>query len=268
MTTQYRTEYLLPDSQAMALEMCAIPSGTFIMGSPNTEKGRYGDIESPQHKVNIQSFYIGKYPITQAQWRVIASCLDLKVERDLNPEPSYFEGDNRPVENVSWDDAVEFCTRLSKLTGRNYRLPSEAEWEYACRAETTTPFYFGGTITTDLVNYNGNYTYADAQKGQYRHQTTPVGQFPSNAFGLHDMHGNVWEWCADSWHYSYINAPDDGSAWLSDKTNYRTLRGGSWVDVPAYCRSAIRVRLPRDHRHANYGFRVVCRQDMTVEIVA
>jgi serine/threonine protein kinase len=122
---------------------------------------------------------------------------------------------------------VPICEKLSQKTGKTYRLPSEAEWEYACRAGTTTPFYFGETITTDLVNYNGNSTYASAPKGQYRQQTTPVGSFPPNAFGLYDMHGNVWEWCQDHWHDNYNGAPTDGSAWTDDNDNRsRLLRGG------------------------------------------
>jgi formylglycine-generating enzyme required for sulfatase activity len=158
--------------------------------------------EGPQHRVTIQSFWMGKYPITQRQWQAV-----------MGENPSYFKGDNRPVENVSWEDVVAFCQRLSEKTGKTYRLPSEAEWEYACRAGTTTPFYFGETITTDLVNYHGEYPYAAAPEGVYREETTEVGIFPPNAFGLYDMHGNVWEWCADPWHDNYNGAPTDGSVW-------------------------------------------------------
>ena len=181
------------------------------MGSPEDEKGRDED-ESPQHRVTVSTFFISRYPVTQAQWQAIAS-LD-KVDIDLKADPSRFKGDNRPVEQVNWYDAVEFCARLSRETGREYILPSEAEWEYACRAGTTTPFHFGETITTDLANYNGNYTYGSGPKGVYREETTPVGSFSPNAFGLSDMHGNVWEWCEDNWHNNYEGAPTDGSAWL------------------------------------------------------
>ncbi|MDE5083684.1 MAG: formylglycine-generating enzyme family protein, partial [Trichodesmium sp. St18_bin1] len=164
-----------------------------------------------------------------------------------------------PVECVNWYKAVEFCKRLSKLTGRNYRLPSEAEWEYACRAGTTTPFYFGETITTELVNYDGNKTYGNAPKGEYRKQTTPVGQFPANAFGLYDMHGNVREWCADEWHENYAGAPTDGSVWLNGNKDLSPLRGGSWAYIPGYCRSAFRhYYVRRDDHSFNSGFRVVC----------
>ncbi|WP_445635245.1 SUMF1/EgtB/PvdO family nonheme iron enzyme [Nostoc sp. DSM 114161] len=234
------------------LEMVSIPSGTFMMGSPSTEQGRRDD-ETPQHQVTVPSFFIGKYQITQAQYQAI-----------MGINPSYFRtnGANRPVESVSWNDAVEFCQKLSQKTRRTYRLPSEAQWEYACRAGTTTPFYFGETITTDLVNYNGNYTYASAPKGQYRHQTTPVGSFPPNAFGLYDMHGLVWEWCQDNRHHNYQGAPTDGSAWLqtglfSNLLSDRVMRGGSWGFLPEGCRSANRKSDGANLRFNSIGFRVV-----------
>jgi formylglycine-generating enzyme required for sulfatase activity len=189
------------------------------------------------------------------------------VNKELNPDPSNFKGDgstsltnHRPVEQVSWEDAVEFCDRLSQYTGRTYRLPSEAEWEYACRAGTTTPFHFGETITTDLVNYNGNYTYGQGSKGVYRKETTEVGRFGvANNFGLYDMHGNVWEWCQDDWHNDYEGAPIDGSAWLNNEegNNGKLLRGGSWYPSPDHCRSAYRLFSNR-YGFDNIGFRVVC----------
>jgi formylglycine-generating enzyme required for sulfatase activity len=160
---------------------------------------------------------------------------------------------------VTWYEAVEFCDRLSQHTGRLYRLPSEAEWEYACRAGTPTPFYFGDTITTDLANYDGNYTYGSGAKGEYREQTTPVGQFGVNPWGLADMHGNVLEWCEDHWHPSYEGAPSDGSAWITDDANQlRLVRGGSWYLSPVYCRSAFRARRNPNNRYPDLGFRVVC----------
>ncbi|MBU7582843.1 MAG: SUMF1/EgtB/PvdO family nonheme iron enzyme [Nostoc sp. TH1S01] len=239
----------------VVLEMVSIPGGTFLMGSPESGKERR-DSESPQHNVNVQPFFMGKFPVTQGQWQAVAA-LD-KVNIDLDSDPSRFKGTNRPVERVSWDHAVEFCARLSKKTGKIYRLPSEAEWEYACRAGTTTPFYFGETITTELANYNGNYTYGSAPKGKYREQTTDVGEFPANPFGLFDMCGNVWEWCEDEWHGNYNNAPIDGSAWVNENNNQsRLLRGGSWDSYPRYCRSANRGGDGRDGRGNLVGFRVV-----------
>jgi formylglycine-generating enzyme required for sulfatase activity len=248
-------EDLANDTQ---LEMMLIPGGTFLMGSPESEEGRYSD-ESPQHEVTIEPFFMGKYQVTQEQWRFVAQLP--QVNRELEQDPSYFKGDNRPVERVSWYDAVEFCDRLSQYTGRTYRLPSEAEWEYACRAGTTTPFHFGETITTDLVNYNGNYTYGQGSKGVYRKETTEVGSFGvANNFGLYDMHGNVWELCQDDWHSDYEGAPIDGSAWLNNEENNngKLLRGGSWYNYPELCRSAYRAYDNLDFNNYYIGFRVVC----------
>ncbi|TRU14968.1 MAG: hypothetical protein EWV60_01845 [Microcystis sp. Msp_OC_L_20101000_S702] len=255
------------ENQNYRLTMVAIPGGTFLMGSPPNEKDSFKD-ERPQHEVTVSTFFMGKYPITQAQWRAVASRTDLKVEKDLDPDPSHFKDRggsstrrDRPVEQVNWYDAVEFCARLSKLTGREYRLPSEAEWEYACRAGTTTAFHFGETITGELANYDASKTYADEPKGEYRKETTPVGQFPPNAFGLYDMHGNVWEWCADTWHDNYDGVPRDGSAWIENGDDNRSpLRGGSWFSLPINCRSASRnASKSRRDCIGNYdGFRVVC----------
>ncbi|MDB9326877.1 formylglycine-generating enzyme family protein, partial [Nodularia spumigena CS-590/02] len=199
-------------------------------------------------QVRVPSFFMGKYPVTQAQYQAI-----------MGTNPANFKGEKRPVEQVSWDDAVEFCEKLGQRTGKTYKLPSEAEWEYACRAGTTTPFYFGETITTDLVNYDGNNPYGDAPKGEYRQQTTDVGIFPPNSFGLYDMHGNIWEWCQDTYKENYQGAPTDGSAYESGNDNdYRLLRGGSWVSLARNCRSANRVRFARASRGYNVGFRLVC----------
>jgi formylglycine-generating enzyme required for sulfatase activity len=177
----------------------------------------------------------------------------------MGENPSMFGRANRPVETVSWNDAVAFCEKLSEMTGRTYRLPSEAEWEYACRAETTTPFHFGPTITTDLANYDGNFTYGAGPQGVDREEPTEVGSFPANAFGLHDMHGNVWEWCQDIWHDNYEGAPTDGSAWLErGDQERRVLRGGSWYYFPVYCRSANRGWLAPVVTVVDVGFRVVC----------
>ncbi|MFM9101996.1 MAG: formylglycine-generating enzyme family protein, partial [Cyanobium sp.] len=173
--------------------------------------------------------------------------------------------DQRPVEQVSWHEAMEFCRRLnSRLgagAGRTYTLPSEAQWEYACRAGTTTPFHFGETISTELANYRGTESYGDGPKGEFRGQTTDVGVFPANAWGLYDMHGNVWEWCADHWHSNYEGAPDDGRPWFDENANEeqaRLLRGGSWAIHPGVCRSASRVSLHPVDRSLDLGFRVCC----------
>ncbi|MEH2238560.1 SUMF1/EgtB/PvdO family nonheme iron enzyme [Nostoc sp.] len=256
---QYFTEDL---GNGVSLEMVYIPDGTFMMGSPS---GEGSDREKPQHEVTVQSFLMGKYSVTQAQWKRVAALP--KVNRDLQADRSYFKGDKRPVERVSWKDAAEFCDRLSKYTNKQYRLPSEAEWEYACRAGTTTPFHFGETITSELANYNGNSTYASAPKGKKRGQTIEVGSFPANAFGLYDMHGNVWEWCQDSLHNSYKGAPRDASAWIDNHNQYRLLRGGSWIDYPKDCRSASRdngLRPLRDLIDYYIGFRVVCAVGRTL----
>lgn len=243
----------------VSLEMVSIPGGKFLMGSPSTEVKRE-DKESPQHPVTVAAFFMGKFAVTQAQWRAVVSLPQVKQRLDANP--SYFKGANRPVEQISWPDAVEFCERLSKKTGLTYRLPSEAEWEYACRAGTTTPFHFGETITTTLANYNGTYTYGSGPEGEYRHQTTDVGSFQvANAFGLYDMHGNVWESCADYWHDNYKGAPSDSSAWRSSNDNSNQLismRGGTWDDNPGSCRSASRIRREPSLRNPYFGFRVVC----------
>ncbi|MGK7924882.1 MAG: SAV_2336 N-terminal domain-related protein [Spirulina sp.] len=253
------------------LELMEIPAGTFLMGSPEDELERLSR-ESPQHEVNVPSFHIGRYPVTQEQWRIVAGWE--RVEQNLDPDPSYFKEDyegqsrwQRPVERVSWLDAKEFCARLTRKTGREYRLPTEAEWEYACRGGTQTPFHFGETITTNLANYRGidneNFhwkgNYGRGPKGEYREQTTPVGYFKvANEYGLYDMHGNAWEWCEDDWHDNYENAPTDGRAWLTGNNyNTKVLRGGSWYLNPRSCRSACRYYLNREYCSNGYVFRVV-----------
>ncbi|MEH2336175.1 SUMF1/EgtB/PvdO family nonheme iron enzyme [Nostoc sp.] len=256
---QYFTEDL---GNGVSLEMIAIPSGKFLMGSPS---GEGSNKEKPQHEVTVQSFFMGKYSVTQAQWKRVAALP--KVNLDLEADPSYFKGDKRPVEQVSWNDAVEFCDRLSQYTNKQYRLPSEAEWEYACRAGTNTPFHFGETITTELANYNENSTYASEPKGKNRRETIEVGSFPPNAFGLYDMHGQVWERCQDTSHDSYKGAPRDGSAWINNDNQYHLLRGGSWVSNPKGCRSASRydsVRAERGSIGYDIGFRVVCAVGRTL----
>jgi formylglycine-generating enzyme required for sulfatase activity len=235
------------------------------MGSPKVELERY-DNESPQHLVTVPDFYMGRYPVTQAQWRAVAALP--QVERELEPDPSNFKGDNRPVEKVSWEESTEFCARLSAYTKRQYRLPTEAEWEYACRARKIMPFHFGETISPELANYNSSVAYADSPTRERRGETTPVNHFDiANDWGLCDMHGNVWEWCQDRWHGNYEGAPEDGSAWMSDDSkkpkntkyvNYFRYvnRGGSWDNNPRYCRSACRSFNDPDIRKYDLGFRV------------
>jgi formylglycine-generating enzyme required for sulfatase activity len=274
---QFFTEAL---NESTHLDMMLIPGGTFEMGQTAAEKAelirlmgdefyqKYLISELPRHSVSVPLFFMGKYPVTQAQWRAVAAYQLVDQKLELKPDPSNFKGDNHPVEQVSWQDAQEFCQRLSVMTGRTYRLPSEAEWEYACRAGTTTPFYFGETLSDELANYcaqdreidGTSYkgTYGRGVLGQYREATTEVGKFPANPFGLYDMHGNVWEWCEDDWHSNYESAPGDGSAWLEqDRSNtYKLVRGGSWGNVPFNCRSASRINF--DAICYNVGFRVVC----------
>jgi formylglycine-generating enzyme required for sulfatase activity len=184
-----------------------------------------------------------------------------KINYDLDPNPSYFKGDNLPVERVSWYDAQEFCQRLSQFTGKQYTLPTEAQWEYACRGGTTTPFYFGPTITSDLANYYATeFPYAEAPLGEYRKKTTPVGMFAPNPFGLFDLYGNVFEWCADPKHKNYDGSPNDDSIWAAKKTTqtrYRTLRGGGWSSDSKQCRSANRTFFSPKNKYSVIGFRVV-----------
>jgi eukaryotic-like serine/threonine-protein kinase len=234
-------EYVTEDLGGVQLELLYIPAGSCMMGSNESES------EQPIHRVNLSAFYMGKYAITQEQYEAV-----------MGENPSRFKESNRPVESVSWDEGMEFCAKLSELTGHKYSLPSESQWEYACRGGTTTPFCFGETIGTNLVNYDGNMTYQQGLKGKYREQTTPVGYFWPNPFGLYDMHGNVWEWCLDPCHENYLGAPTDGSAWIETENNCCLLRGGSWDEFPNNCRSSSRSWDERDGRDDTYGFRVVC----------
>lgn len=230
----------------VALELVSVPGGSFLMGSSPSDAGRY-DNETPQHSVTLGSFWMGKYEVTQAQWKAI-----------MGNNPSCFQSDDRPVEQVAWADAQEFCRRLSARTRKTYRLPSEAEWEYACRADTQTKFCCG-----DADSSLGGYAWYSLNSGGTTH---PVGQKAPNRWGLYDMHGNVWEWCEDFYHSSYAGAPQDGSAWTDDPTsvdlgNYngpaRVLRGGSWRDEARICRSAYRNLHYPAIRNYNHGFRVV-----------
>jgi uncharacterized protein (TIGR02996 family) len=219
-----------------------IPPGTFLMGSPPDEEAHCRD--QTQHRVTLtQGFYLGIHPVTQAQWQTV-----------LGSNSSHFQGDNLPVDTVSWEDCQAFCQKLGERDGQRFRLPTEAEWEYACRAGTTTPFHFGPTISTEQANYNGNDTYGQGKKGIWRRTTTPIDTFPANAWGLFDMHGNVWEWCLDAYgRYGYKDTNDP----LNAKGDTRVLRGGFWAGRPFRCRAADRVSRAPDFRDSRVGCRVV-----------
>jgi formylglycine-generating enzyme required for sulfatase activity len=267
------------------LEMVSIPAGTFVMGSAQDEPERLPN-EGPQHRVTLASFFIGRSPVTQAQWTAVVLAHPERIRRDLDPKPSFFRGIDLPVESIIWNEAEEFCSRLAAITGRDYRLPSEAEWEYACRAETMTPFNFGPTITSELANYCGtggavcgdsggksiasdvysdvkypSGAYGQGPVGIFRGMTTRPGTFPPNRFGLYDMHGNVWEYCLDMVTDSYADVPRDGTAYLSGASDApRILRGGSWSHNPAICRSAYRDSLDPSSPgwQGRIGLRLVC----------
>jgi formylglycine-generating enzyme required for sulfatase activity len=230
------------------LTMVRILAGKFLMGSPESEEGRTRD-ESPQHQVNVPEFYFGQTLVTQAQYQAI-----------MGNNPSYyFKGNDKlPVEQVSWVEAMVFCQKLSQKIGRSYRLPSEAEWEYACRAVTTTPFAFGEMITSEVVCYTSGW---NIFAKEYWKKTTPVGTFPPNLFGLYDMHGNVDEWCLDEWADNYNDAPTDGSARgdiiFTNKNKKRLMRGGSYMLSEFLCRSATRSSDAASGRSHAIGFRVV-----------
>ncbi|GAB4320526.1 bifunctional serine/threonine-protein kinase/formylglycine-generating enzyme family protein [Cyanobacterium aponinum AL20118] len=253
---QYFVEYL---GQGVNLEMIFIPSGQFMMGSSSDERHREKD-ESPQHKVNLNSFYISKYPVTQLQWKTVSYFP--KVTRNLKHKPALFRGDALPVERVSWFDVQEFCKRLSKYTGRNYRLPTESEWEYACRGNTNTAFSFGDVITSEVANFDRPNKDNKNKNIKYEKKTTPVDNFYPNPFGLYDVHGNVWEWCEDNYVSSYTQKPKDGTAHLTSMVNQnRVVRGGSWSLSSEYCRSAKRNSYAPDSSYNFIGFRVVCVLD-------
>jgi len=267
------------------LDMVSIPAGGFTMGSPADEPQRQPN-EGPQHYVTLAAFFIAASPVIQAQWAAVVSAHPDRIHVDLDPRPSFFKGIDLPVESINWNQAEEFCLRLAAITGRPYRLPSEAEWEYACRAGTVGPFNTGPTITPELANYCGtggavcgdssgksiasdvyndvkysSGSYAQGPAGIFRVTTTRPGTFPPNRFGLYDMHGNVWEYCLDKWADSYADAPLDGTAYLSGPTDSsRILRGGSWSHNPAICRSAYRDNLNPGLSgwQARIGLRVAC----------
>jgi uncharacterized protein (TIGR02996 family) len=222
-----------------------VPPGSFLMG------GAEYDSEKPVHRVTLASgFFLGVYPITQAQWKAV-----------MGTEPGHFQGPNKPVEQVSWDDGQEFCTKLSALLGGSttVRLPTEAEWECACRAGTTTHYYFGDVLSVNLANYNGTQTWNGSPKGKNRKTTTDVDTFPPNPWGLYDLHGNVWEWCADPFRAYSADVNQDNLEDAND--NSLVLRGGSLSYGPLICRAAHRNWIAPATRGSNVGFRVCFRLD-------
>jgi formylglycine-generating enzyme required for sulfatase activity len=270
-------------SAGVGIEMIAIPGGDFTMGSPNFEPERRAN-EGPQHNVRVAPFLLGAKPVTQAQWAAVAIGHPARLAHGIDPFPAFFKGADLPVESVSWNEADEFCRRLAEMTGRGYRLPTEAEWEFACRAGSAGPFHVGPTITTDLANYDGaggavggdsdgksvasdaydgvaypSGAYAKGPAGIFRGKTTPSGTFPPNRFGLYDMHGAVWEYCLDSASPNYADAPADGAAVLGGGPA-KVLRGGSWSHNPAICRSAYRDFIAPDNPgwQGRIGLRVAC----------
>jgi formylglycine-generating enzyme required for sulfatase activity len=225
--------------------MLLIPGGAFQMGSPHLSGG---SDEWPQHLVITKGFMMSRFLITQGQWKAILRKLP----------PCRFKGDNLPVDRVSWLDAQRFCRQLSEKTGQAFQLPSETQWEYACRAGTGTPFCFGETLTVEVANFNGEHTFSEEPRGFYTHVTTEGGTFPPNAFGLCDMHGNLWEWCEDNWLDDYFSSPRDGSSYQNVKSTFRAARGGSWHEPAVLCRSASRLRVLQTEADEVMGFRVMC----------
>ena len=227
------------------LDMLLIPGGAFQMGSSHLVGN---SDERPQHLVIVKSFMMSKFLVTQGQWKAIMGKLP----------PCRFKGDQLPVDRVSWKDAFSFCRRLSGKAGKEFRLPGEAQWEYACRAGTTTPFSFGETLTVEFANFNGEHTFGDEPRGYYRHTTTEGATFPPNAFGLYDMYGNLWEWCVDNWLDDYSSSPRDDRSYQDRRSLYRVARGGSWHEPPGLCRSASRLRVHQEEADEFMGFRVIC----------
>ena len=233
-------------TNSLGMKFVWIPPGKFVMGSPKEEEGRQKD--ETHHKVTLtKGFYMGVYTVTQEQWQEV-----------MGNNPGHFKGEkNLPVERVSWDNCQQFIKKLREKDKDNkaYRLPTEAEWEYACRARTTTPFHFGETISTDQANYNGNFVYGNGKKGVFREKkTTPVGTFPANPWGLHDMHGNVMQWCQDCYGDYPQNDVTDPQG--PESGEHRVLRGGPWHAGPDDCRSARRTREVPRNGYYNYGLRV------------
>ncbi|NML31726.1 formylglycine-generating enzyme family protein [Paraburkholderia sp. G-4-1-8] len=240
-------------------ELVPLPPGRFVMGSPPSETGRFGN--EKQHVVDIAaSFAIGRFDVTFAQWD---ACVRDGGCRAYNPSDDGHGRDTYPAVNVDWDDARAYLAWLTQKTGVRYRLPSEAEWEYAARAGTSTARWWGDGLTRDDANYGPDVCEQQTNCGGYAQgadkwmYSSPVGSFPANPFGLFDELGNVWQWTADCWHDDYTGAPGDGSAWDAAACSRHVIRGGSWSNVPSFVRAASRAAVPTTVRRGYLGFRVV-----------
>ena len=251
-------------------EMVVVPAGDFWMGSPDGSGGDQGDAgepeasynEGPRHLVTIaRPFAVGRFAVTFEEWDWAQAHPEWHRHSGLEPrrpDDRKWGRGRHPVIDVSWEDAQAYCRWLAAVTGKPYRLPSEAEWEYCCRAGTETPFWWGASISTGQANYEGNFTYAGGREGEYRRRTVLIDSLEANPWGLYQVHGNVWEWCEDVWHDSYAGTPpDDGSPWLQDSdASRRMTRGGAWVSYPQNLRSASRIGFTTDDRNDILGFRV------------
>jgi len=243
-------------TNTIGMKFVLIPAGEFMMGSSQSVEEvvsngggevEYYRGEQPRHRVSItRPFYLGVHEVTQKQYEAI-----------MGENPSYFEGENNPVDSVSWFDAVEFCKKLTEKEGITYRLPTEAEWEYSCRAGTETPFHYGNSLSSRQANFHGEYPYGKAEKGPFRAETLPVGSFKPNAWGLYDMHGNMYEWCADWYDVDYYgeSTVDDPQGPASGE--YRVRRSGAWINTGAFCRSVYRSWLGPENICFLCGFRCV-----------
>ena len=263
------------DGSGYGPALVEVKAGRFQMGSPEHERKKaieagsqlaWLERETPQHWVGIErAFGLGRYPVTVGEWRRFVLATGWRAQGEVNwAAPGFRQTDDHPVVGVSWDDAQKYVSWLSEQTGQRYRLPSEAEWEYACRAGAKTAFSFGDSIDTSRANYDGNYSYGGSPTGVFRQGTTPAGAFAPNRWGLYDMHGNVWEWVQDVVHDNYDGAPRDGIAWEEGgDQGRRILRGGSWLYNPRYLRSALRNGYSSVLSNDIVGFRVVRELDLT-----
>ncbi len=259
-TTHYLEKLDLDEN--IDLDMVLVKGGTFLMGSPEDELESHVD-EKPLHRVMLEAFFIGRYPVTQMQWQIVAKMPP--VNRRLTSDNKVSEGDY-PVKQVCWHDAVEFCDRLTVHTGRQYRLPTESEWEFACRAGKTTPFYFGQTLSKEIATYDSNPASIGGYEGSLPITTRVTRTKIANGFGLSDMHGNIFEWCEDCWHDTYEYAPTDGSAWVDGNNSDRVVRGGAYYSPKKDCRSAFRYHASPDVEYDGVGLRVACNPPKSLSV--